>query len=93
LSSTTSLKCSDFLVSQDERLIAGYAKHKPSDYKRGCYLSGFFDKVADYVGYGVSKEQCKIRWFTVNPEYKDRNRGPWTDEEVRLGQACSSLLV
>eukprot|EP01034_Spumella_vulgaris_P024928 gene24928-31324_t len=66
----------------DERLIDGYNKHKPTDYKRGCYLSGFFDKVADHVGYGVTKEQCKIRWFAINPEYSDRKKGQWTEEDI-----------
>ena len=44
---------------------------------------GYFDKVAESVGMGVTATQCGGRWKLVDPAIQDRKRGEWSEAEVR----------
>ncbi len=71
---------------KDVRLQAGFALHGNS-----------WKDVAAYVGCDKNPSQCHKRytWY-VNPALADRNKDPWTDEEVRrasLRGECIVLIV
>lgn len=39
--------------------------------------------MADHVGYGLHREQCRKRWsMAANVELQSRRKGDWTDDEV-----------
>ena len=56
--------------------------YKPADYRKNYKGAGYLDKVAEYVGMGVTAKQCSGRWKSVNPEFADRKRGDWSEDEV-----------
>eukprot|EP01034_Spumella_vulgaris_P043466 gene43466-53984_t len=66
----------------DAKLIEGVQMYRPVDYRPGGHAISFFDKVADHVGMGVTVTQCKGRFSKVNPEFKDRKKGDWIEEEI-----------
>jgi hypothetical protein len=40
-------------------------------------------KIAEYVGEGTNGNSCSMRWKVhLDPELQNRNKGPWTEEEV-----------
>jgi hypothetical protein len=60
---------------QDAKLIEGHDLH--FDGKRCHFL-----QIVEYVGEGITAEQCHDRWRLVNPENRDRKKGHWSDDEV-----------
>jgi len=66
------------MIHQDELLRQAVAQF----HDKGEEIN--WKQVAQRVGNGDNNDQCIHRWnYYAKPELKDRNRGVWSDEEVK----------
>ena len=52
-----------------------------------------WEEVADYVGEGISADQCNKRWVrNIRPENQLYQQGPWDEKEVIIAHNTPQYL-
>ena len=71
--------CNLITLLQDALLIEGVAQHKTQGWER----------VTEFMGNGLSLQQCSNRWRHLEPRQRGLKRGNWQPDEVPHPYYCS----